>query len=461
MSNIIILDETIDIKVTSSINISKYRKFGYLCSKGDTITIDVKHLNKTSNQHVRVVCPVCKSNHTLEFVKINQRNHTKCKECMRHRFEDRICQFCGDIAHRTHKGRGICNKHRYQIRRYGKPILGKYELNKYEYKDKHVEIILETQGKEVGRALVSIDDFEIVKNVRWHLEKSRGKLEYAANCSDGKTKRMHKMILSKSKYEIIDHIDGNGLNNTRENLRVVTSSENACNSKVGDNTYSGIKGISYDKRTNKWVAYITKNRKNKNIGQFNYLENAKTARLEYEKKLHKEYSRNREWKDENVKIMDIVHDSVVDGEGLRSVLFLSGCDKQCPECHNKESWNVKNGKNRKINDVVNELVSYPIGDITISGGDPLSYQFRECYEIVKEIKLNSNKNIWLYTGMTWEEILTDKRPIVREILKYVDVLVDGRFNKNYKSLDLKFKGDITQRIIDVQQSLKQNKIIEI
>ncbi|MGL5649555.1 MAG: anaerobic ribonucleoside-triphosphate reductase activating protein [Clostridium sp.] len=157
-----------------------------------------------------------------------------------------------------------------------------------------------------------------------------------------------------------------------------------------------------------------------------------------------------------IRYMDITHDSVVDGEGLRSVLYTCICYHKCKGCHNPSSWDYKNGKDISIDEAYLELISNPLTNITFSGGDP----FEQCEALIrlaKKIKINTNKNIWCYTGYTIEEILKDNNRL--ELLKFCDVIVDGRYIEEEKDFSLLFKGSKSQRIIDVQKSLKENKII--
>lgn len=151
-----------------------------------------------------------------------------------------------------------------------------------------------------------------------------------------------------------------------------------------------------------------------------------------------------------INISGITYDSVVDGEGLRTVCFVSGCDKRCKGCHNTESWNVSYGKWYDIDKVGDILINYPLGDITISGGDPLSFQYEETLLLVKYIKSKCDKNIWLYTGMLWDDIVNSYKC---EILQYVDVIVDGKFEIENKSLDYMYAGSTNQRIINVKKEL--------
>lgn len=158
-----------------------------------------------------------------------------------------------------------------------------------------------------------------------------------------------------------------------------------------------------------------------------------------------------------MKILDIVHDSIVDGIGLRIVIFFSGCPHKCKGCHNPQSWNINNGHYYTINEVINEIKSNKIiQGITFSGGEPFYQQINEIIELAKILK-NMNYNIWAYSGYSFEKIIKDKNKF--KLLQYIDVLVDGKYIEEQRDLTLKFKGSLNQRIIDVQQSLKQNKII--
>ena len=159
-------------------------------------------------------------------------------------------------------------------------------------------------------------------------------------------------------------------------------------------------------------------------------------------------------------ISGIQYDSCVNGVGFRDVIYISGCWHECRKyCHNKETHNPKYGKKYFVEDLVKEMLSKSSNDITISGGDGLTYQINETLELVKELKLKYNKNIWLYTGYKFEELLEDSNSMRQEILTYINVLVDGNFNPNFASEEVVFRGDSSQRIIDVQISLKENKVI--
>lgn len=149
-------------------------------------------------------------------------------------------------------------------------------------------------------------------------------------------------------------------------------------------------------------------------------------------------------------------DSIVDGEGIRTVIWTQGCEHHCPGCHNQITWDFNQGQKFKIEEINKQLdkLEGQTG-ITFSGGDPL-YQVKACTQIAKHAK-KIGLNVWCYTGFIYENLLKDSKNI--EFLKYVDVLVDGPFILKERTLNYDFRGSKNQRIIDVQKSLKQNKTV--
>lgn len=148
-----------------------------------------------------------------------------------------------------------------------------------------------------------------------------------------------------------------------------------------------------------------------------------------------------------VRIMSIHHDSVVDGTGLRSVIFFAGCPHFCRGCHNPKSWNIKNGMEMTVNEVIEESLN-PLTNITFSGGDPF-YQAEEAVEIAKALK-QYGKNIWAYTGWTLDELISNHNPAQLELLENIDVLVDGPFIQDEKDLTLLYRGSRNQHIINMR-----------
>lgn len=150
--------------------------------------------------------------------------------------------------------------------------------------------------------------------------------------------------------------------------------------------------------------------------------------------------------------------SVANGEGIRVVLWVSGCSLHCRGCHNPETWNVNSGKlfDESVKQELFEALDKPyIKGITFSGGHPLENEnISEVYNLCKEIKEKyPTKDIWLYTGYIFEDITSYL------ILKYIDVVVDGKYIEEEKDITLKWRGSRNQRVISVQQSLKENKIV--
>ena len=146
------------------------------------------------------------------------------------------------------------------------------------------------------------------------------------------------------------------------------------------------------------------------------------------------------------------------GPGVRVSLWVSGCNHHCSECHNPNTWNPDSGK-QFTDETTDELLRYLkpnyISGLTLSGGDPLFPSNRTVIEkIVEIVKLNyPEKTIWLWTGYLWEEINS------LNLLKYIDVLIDGPYMKEKRNISLPYCGSENQRVIDVQKSLKENKVI--
>lgn len=151
-------------------------------------------------------------------------------------------------------------------------------------------------------------------------------------------------------------------------------------------------------------------------------------------------------------------DSVVDGEGIRSVLWTQGCSHNCLGCHNPNTHSFKEGSLVEIEDIFKQIDELEDQDgLTLSGGDPM-YQIEPCLEIAKYCH-TKGLNIWCYTGFTYEELLnmSKNNSKLLEFLKNIDILVDGPFMIDKKSMDTVFRGSTNQRIIDLQKSLPKKK----
>lgn len=147
---------------------------------------------------------------------------------------------------------------------------------------------------------------------------------------------------------------------------------------------------------------------------------------------------------------------MVDGPGFRTAIYCAGCVNHCPGCHNPESWDINNGKEMSTEEILQKVLADPFADVTFTGGDPM-FQPEGFSELAQAIKANSKKTIWCYTGYTFEEIIKDERK--KELLGYIDVLVDGRFIQELRDESLYFRGSSNQRLIDVKASLEQGKAV--
>lgn len=148
--------------------------------------------------------------------------------------------------------------------------------------------------------------------------------------------------------------------------------------------------------------------------------------------------------------------SVVDGPGVRYAIFFQGCLRHCEGCHNQESWPVLGGERADTDKLLKEIAADPLlTGITLSGGEPFLQPLAALY-LVKEAH-KRGLNVWCYTGYLWEDILcwNDSRA---ELLREVDILVDGPFKMAEKSLELKWRGSANQRLIDVKKSLEKGEV---
>jgi anaerobic ribonucleoside-triphosphate reductase activating protein len=153
---------------------------------------------------------------------------------------------------------------------------------------------------------------------------------------------------------------------------------------------------------------------------------------------------------------ELTSDSVVDGPGLRTVIWCQGCRHNCPQCHNPDTHPIEGGFLKDADELITEILQLELqSGETLSGGDPM-LQCESCTYIARRLK-EKGINIWCYTGFTFEELLD--KPAAKEFLQYIDVLVDGMFVVALKSYDLVFRGSANQRIINVSGSLRENKIV--
>ena len=165
---------------------------------------------------------------------------------------------------------------------------------------------------------------------------------------------------------------------------------------------------------------------------------------------------------------DIKKYDIANGPGVRVSLFVSGCTHHCPGCFNPETWDFNFGKpfdSEVINEIVEELQPGYIHGLSLLGGEPFEYNNQVALlPLLKEVKARfPQKDIWCYTGYDFEKDLLDtmcpKWEETKQMLSYIDILVDGEFIEAKKDLALRFRGSSNQRIIKVRDSLAANKVI--
>lgn len=155
----------------------------------------------------------------------------------------------------------------------------------------------------------------------------------------------------------------------------------------------------------------------------------------------------------------IRHYDIANGDGIRTSLFVSGCNFKCKGCFNKEYQNFNYGNpftTETEAQILNYINEYGVSGLSILGGEPLE-QDETLYEFLKKVK-KIGKTIWLWTGFKFESLNPVQRKLVEDC---VDILVDGEFKEQLKDMRLKFRGSSNQRIIDVKQTLVQNKIVTV
>lgn len=161
-----------------------------------------------------------------------------------------------------------------------------------------------------------------------------------------------------------------------------------------------------------------------------------------------------------IQIAGFVRESVVDGPGIRYVLFAQGCPHNCPECHNPKTHDPAGGREMDTGAILADLDAQPFVDgVTFSGGEPFC-QPEALLELAKEIK-KRDRHLTIYSGFVYEELkkMGKERPAIQELLARADLLVDGPFKKDLKDLSLAFRGSANQRLVDLRASEKAGEVV--
>lgn len=166
--------------------------------------------------------------------------------------------------------------------------------------------------------------------------------------------------------------------------------------------------------------------------------------------------------DTYIRIAGIINESIVDGPGIRMVVFAQGCRHNCPGCHNPETHSFDGGTLISVDSIIEQAKRNPLLDgITFSGGEP--FEQAEAFAVLAREAKKINLDIMTYTGYTYEYIMANSAGHRgwAELLNETDILVDGRYEEEKRNLLLKFRGSENQRIIDVKRSKAGNRIIVI
>ena len=166
----------------------------------------------------------------------------------------------------------------------------------------------------------------------------------------------------------------------------------------------------------------------------------------------------------------IKHWDIANGEGVRISLFVSGCNFHCKDCFNQEAWDFKYGKTftqETFDEIIKLISDKNIDGLSLLGGDPLCQDDEGLLTLInlcKEVH-RLGKNVWLWSGYTWEEIfsntdMTQNARLRQALVQECDMLIDGRFKIEQKNLNLVWRGSENQRVIDVKRSLDENKVVE-
>ena len=155
-----------------------------------------------------------------------------------------------------------------------------------------------------------------------------------------------------------------------------------------------------------------------------------------------------------IRINNYINESYVDGPGIRFSVFTQGCPHHCKGCHNPQTHDFSLGKEIETDILVQKMLKNPLLEgITLSGGEPFC-QAEALYNLANHLK-QMGKHLMCYTGYTFEELINKNDKYTNLLLSKLDLLVDGKFEQDKKSLDLKFRGSSNQRILDIQKSLME------
>ena len=165
--------------------------------------------------------------------------------------------------------------------------------------------------------------------------------------------------------------------------------------------------------------------------------------------------------EKELRIADIIGESIVDGPGFRMTVFTQGCPHHCEGCHNPHTHPFDGGRVVKVGEVIDKFKKNPLlSGVTLSGGEPFC-QAASCAEIAKAVH-SLKKNVIVYSGYTFEQLfdMAQNNIGIKELLVNSDILIDGKFDISQRSLELRFKGSKNQRTLDIKASMEKGKAVE-
>ena len=204
--------------------------------------------------------------------------------------DKKYCSHCGRILDSKACRKGLCSKHYLQQLKYGEFLDNSpYNTNDpndiIEYQDYAEVVLRDVSGYEIARVKIDLEDISLISQYKWSLHHNM----YSIARIDGHKIQMHRLIMNTENNVVVDHINHDGLDNRKSNLRICTTAQNEWNARKSTRNTSGVKGVNFDKSRQKWRARISCNGQRFELGFFNTKEEAIQARYEAEDKLHGEF----------------------------------------------------------------------------------------------------------------------------------------------------------------------------